>query len=323
MSARDTIEDPDRGLRGWLRDYARQHPRWGHRRAYHDARAQGWVINHKKVQRLWRQEGLCVPVPRRRKRAGSSTHLPVPTAEAPNVVWAIDFQYDSTTDGRPIKILSAVDEHTRECLGGLVERSVTAERLANELDVIVADRGVAPRVLRLDNGPEMIAAALAEWAGTRTGMLFIPPGEPWRNPFIESFNGRLRDECLNINVFWSLAHARIVIGDWKQEYNHHRPHSALGYQPLARYAASCRHLTPGGYFELERGSNGPKGEAGTRETCDSCREVGENAVGDASIAEYSIEAGFSTRTETLMGEERALFSLPAIRSFETPCWSGS
>jgi hypothetical protein len=163
MSASDTIEDPDRGLREWLRDYARQHPRWGHRRAYHDARAQGWVVNHKKVQRLWRQEGLCVPVPRRRKRAGSSTHLPVPTAEAPNVVWAIDFQYDSTTDGRPIKILSAVDEHTRECLGGLVERSITAERLANELDDIVADRGVAPRVLRLDNGPEMIAAALAEW----------------------------------------------------------------------------------------------------------------------------------------------------------------
>jgi putative transposase len=90
----------------------------------------------------------------------------------------------------------------------------------------------------------MIAVALAEWAGTCTGMLFIPPGEPWGNPFIESFNGRLRDECLNINVFWSLAHARIVIGDWKREYNHHRPHSALGYQPPACYAASCRHLTP-------------------------------------------------------------------------------
>ncbi len=222
MPASDTIEDPDRGLREWLRDYARQHPRWGHRRAYHDARAQGWVVNHTKVQRLWRQERLCRPVPQRRKRAGSSTHLPVPTAKAPNVVWAIDFQYDSTTDGRPIKILSAVDEHTRECLGGLVERSITAERLANERDDIVTERGVAPQVMRLDNGPEMIAAALAEWAGTRTGMLFIPPGEPWRNPFIESFHGRLRDECLNINVFWSLTQARIVIGDWKQEYNHHR-----------------------------------------------------------------------------------------------------
>jgi transposase InsO family protein len=221
----------------------RAHPRWGHRRAYHAARAEGWVVNHKKVQRLWRQEGLCVPVRRRRKRAGSSTHPPVHAADAPNVVWAIDFQYDSTTDGRPIKIFSAVDEHTRECLGGLVERSITAERLAAELDRIVAERGNGPRVLRLDNGPEMIAAALAEWAGTRTGMVFIPPGEPWHNPYIESFNGRLRDECLSIHQFWSLTQARVVIGDWKRKYNYHRPHSALGYQPPARYAASCRHVS--------------------------------------------------------------------------------
>jgi putative transposase len=145
----------------------------GPRRAYHDARAEGWVVNHKKVQRLWRQEGLRVPLPRRRKRVGSSTHLPVPFAETPNALWAIDFQFDSITDGRPIKILSVVDEHTRECLGGLVERSITAERLAVELENIVADRGVAPQVLRMDNGPEMIAPALTQWAGTGTGMLFL------------------------------------------------------------------------------------------------------------------------------------------------------
>jgi transposase InsO family protein len=114
------------------------------------------------------------------------------------MVWAIDFQYDSTSDGRPIKILSAVNEHTRECLGGLVERSITVDRLAAEFDLIVTRRGTAPRVLRMDNGPQMIAAALAESAGTRTGMLFIAPGQPWRNPFIESFNGRLRDEWLNL-----------------------------------------------------------------------------------------------------------------------------
>ncbi len=124
------------------------------------------------------------------------------------MVWAVDFQYDSTTDGRSIKILSVVDEHTRECLGGLVERSITAEVLAAELNQIVFTRGGGPAVLRLDNGPEMIAAALAEWAGTRTGMIFIPPGEPWKNPFIESFNGRLSDECLNLHLFWSLATPR-------------------------------------------------------------------------------------------------------------------
>jgi putative transposase len=224
-------------LRDWLRCYAKAHPRWGHRRAYHAARAYGWMVNHKKVRRLWRQEGLCVRGRRQRKRAGSSTYPDVPIANAPNVVWAIDFQYDSTTDGRPIKILSAIDEHTRECLGGLVKRSITAERLAAELDRIVAERGTGPRLLRLDNGPEMIAAALAEWAGMRTGMVFIPPGEPWRNSYIESFNGRLRDECLNMHQFWSLTHAQVVIGDWKHEYNWHRPHSALGYQTPAAYAA--------------------------------------------------------------------------------------
>jgi putative transposase len=117
------------------------------------------------------------------------------------MVWAIDFQFDSTTDDRPVEILSVVDEHTPECLGGLVERSITGEVLATELNRITATRGGGLAVLRLDNGPEMIAAALAEWAGTRTGMLFIPPGEPWHNPFIESFNGHLRDECLNIHLF--------------------------------------------------------------------------------------------------------------------------
>lgn len=237
----ETIEDPDKALREWLREYAGRHPRWGHRRAYHDARAAGWTVNHKKVQRLWRDEGLRVHVRRRRKRVGSSTVPPVPEATAPNMVWAIDFQFDSTTDGRPFKILSVIDEHTRECLGGLVERSITADKLADELDRIVEARGTSPAVLRLDNGPEMIAAALAEWAGTRTGMLFIPPGEPWKNPFIESFNSRLRDECLNINLFWSLAHARVTIGDWKEEYNHDRPHSSLGYLSPARYAAACTH----------------------------------------------------------------------------------
>ncbi len=240
--ASQTVEDPGAALRAWLREYAGKHPRWGHRRAYHDARGEGWTVSHKKIQRLWREEGLRVVVKRRRKRVGSSTVPPVPSATGPNMVWAIDFQFDSTTDGRPVKILPVVDEHTRECLGGLVERSITGEVLATELNRITATRGGGgPAVLRLDNGPEMIAAALAEWAGTRTGMLFIPPGEPWRDPFIESFNGRLRDECLNIHLFWSLTHARVTIGDWKEEYNHDRPHSSLGYRTPRAYAAICTH----------------------------------------------------------------------------------
>jgi putative transposase len=153
---------------------------------------------------------------------------------------AVDFQFDATTDGRPIKIVSIVDEHTRECLGGLVERSITAETLIGELDRLAAQRGY-PAVLRCDNGPELACAAIADWACGRVGLSFIPPGEPWRNGYIESFNSRIRDECLNVNVFWSLAQARVVIGDWKREYNWDRPHSALNYQTPARYAANCVH----------------------------------------------------------------------------------
>ena len=156
-----------------------------------DARGEGWTVNHKRIQRLWRQEGLRVPQPRRRKRVGSSTAPDHPVADAPNRVWAVDFQFDSTTDGRPVKIVSIVDEHTRECLGGLVERSITGDRLIDELDRLAQDRGY-PAVLRCYNGPELACTAMADWAQDRVGLAFIPPGEPWRNGYIESFNGRLR-----------------------------------------------------------------------------------------------------------------------------------
>jgi putative transposase len=235
-----TPADPDAGLRQWLGDYAKNHPRRGFRPAYHDARAEGWVVNHKKLQRLWREEGLRVPVRARRKRLGCSTAPDTARADAPNRVWAVDFQFDSTTDGRPVKIASIIDEHTRECLGGLVARSITGDDLINELDRLTDHRGY-PAVLRCDNGPELACAAMTDWAGERTGLAFIPPGEPWRNGYVESFNSRVRDECLNINLFWSLTHAKIVITDWKTEYNQHRRHSALGYLTPASYAATCTH----------------------------------------------------------------------------------
>jgi len=232
-------EDLDAALREWLRAWAKDHPRRGFRPAYHDARAEGWNVNHKKLQRLWREEGLRVSQRRRRKRHGIST-APQVSADAPDQVWAADFQFDVTTDGRPIKIVSIIDEHTRESLGDLVERSITAEELINELERLVVDRGAHPAVLRCDNGPELACAAMADWAARRVGLHFIPPGEPWRNGYVESFNSRIRDECLNINSFWSLAQARVVISDWKYQYNHCR-HSALGYRTPAEYAAVCRH----------------------------------------------------------------------------------
>jgi len=235
-----TPADPDAALRAWLRTYAKDHPRRGFRPAYHDARGEGWNVNHKKIQRLWREEGLRVPQRRRRKRRGTST-IDTPTADAPNRVWAADFQFDATTDGRPIKLVSIIDEHTRECLGGLVERSITGEDLIAELDRLAAQRGTHPAVLRCDNGPELACAAMTDWARDHIDLHFIPPGEPWRNGYVESFNSRVRDECLNINPFWSLTQARVVIGDWKYDYNNHRRHSALGYLPPDRYAATCTH----------------------------------------------------------------------------------
>jgi putative transposase len=235
-----TPADPDAALRDWLRAWAKDHPRRGFRNAYHDARGEGWHVNHKKIQRLWREEGLRVPQKRRRKRLGTSTTPNPPKADAPNRVWAVDFQFDATTDGRPVKIVSIVDEHTRECLGGLVERSITGEDLLDELDRIAAGRSY-PAVLRCDNGPELACQAMADWAGGRVGLSFIPPGEPWRNGYVESFNSRIRDECLNINIFWSLAQARVVISDWKEDYNHRRRHSSLGYQAPAAYAATGAH----------------------------------------------------------------------------------
>jgi putative transposase len=236
--AATTPGDPDAALRSWLRQWAKDHPRRGFRNAYADARGEGGTVNDKKIQRLWRDEGLRVPPRRRRKRWGASTAPDRPQADAPNRVWAVDFQFDATTDGRPIKLVSIIDEHTRECLGGLVERSITADVLVDELDRLATTRGY-PMVLRCDNGPELACDAMADWASERVGLSFIPPGEPWRNGYVESFNGRVRDQCLNINLFWSLAQARVVITDWKDHYN--RRHSSLGYQAPAVYAAACTH----------------------------------------------------------------------------------
>jgi putative transposase len=175
-AASTTPQDPDAAVRGWLRAYAKDHPRRGFRPAYHDARAEGRIVNHRKIQRLWREEVLRVPQRRRRNRHGSSTAIDVSRADAPNRAWAVDFQFDVTTDGRPLKIVSIVDEHTRECLGGLVERSITGEYLIAELDRLAAERGTYPSVLRGDNGPELACHAMAEWPKGNVGLHFIPPG---------------------------------------------------------------------------------------------------------------------------------------------------
>jgi transposase InsO family protein len=137
-------------------------------------------VNHKKIQRLWRDEGLRVPQRRKRKRHGTSTAPPTVSADAPDRVWAVDFQFDVTTDGRPIKIVSIIDEHTRECLGGIVERSITGEHLIDELDRVASQRRTYPAILRCDNGPELACSAMADWASGQVGLHFIPPAQRLR-----------------------------------------------------------------------------------------------------------------------------------------------
>ena len=236
-----TLADPDAGLRAWLRAYATKHPGHGFRRAWaalrHD---EGAEVNKKKVHRLWREEGLQVRAQSPRKRAGCSS-APRIDADAPKVVWALDFQFDSTVDGKAVKIASMIDEHTRESLLHLVERSITAEKLVAELENVFTARGGAPMVLRMDNGPEMISQALQQFCANRVGISYIPPGTPWNNGYIESFNRRLRAECLNRNHWSTLLEARVVIGDFKAEHNLRHRHSALGYLTPAEYAARCSH----------------------------------------------------------------------------------
>lgn len=236
--------DRDRWLREWLHEFAHQsrNQRKGYRRAWADLRDEGHVVNRKKVQRIWREEVLRVVKRRRRKRTGHSTIVP-PVVSGPNQVWAIDFQYDATADGRQFKIASMLDEHTRESILNIVDRSITAERLKTELDAVIQARG-KPVVLRCDNGPELISGTLREFcARTRMGISYIPPGEPWNNGLVESFNNRVRDECLNLNQFHSLLEARVVIKDWKHDYNQYHRHSSLGYLTPNEYASKLTKQT--------------------------------------------------------------------------------
>jgi putative transposase len=231
--------DRDRALRAELRQLSRAHPRWGYRRAHAVLREQGWVVNRKAVQRLWREEGLRVPVRRRKRQRLGSSSCPADrlAAEHPNHVWALDYQFDQTIDGRILKLLNVVDEHTREALTITVDRRIDADTTVKVLDGLVTERGAVPRLIRMDNGPELTANALRDWCRfTGTGTSYIEPGSPWQNPYVESFGGRLRDELLAVETFSSLLEARVLVEDWRIEYNTIRPHSALGYLTPTDYA---------------------------------------------------------------------------------------
>jgi transposase InsO family protein len=219
-----------------------EHPRYGYRRIWALLRREGWKVNRKRVYRLWRQEGLKVPQKCRKKRhrghSGNSCVRLRP--EHADQVWAWNFIFDRTVRGRSLKWLSVVDEYTRECLALVVARRMTAEEVLDVLAELFVVRGV-PEHVRSDNGPEFIAQAVRRWL-ERTGSnaRYVAPGAPWENGYAESFHSRLRDELLNVEEFTSVAEARVLAERWQMEYNHHRPHSALGYQTPAEFAAGCR-----------------------------------------------------------------------------------
>lgn len=237
------VAGDDAALRAALRKLSRERPRWGYRRAHARLLEDGWVLNRKRTQRLWREEGLRVPQRRRkRQRLGEST-VPASrlTAERPDQVWALDFQYDQTADGRILKLLHVVDEFTREALAIECERRIDADRTVVTLDGLVAVRGRAPEFIRCDNGPELTANALRDWCRfSGTGSAYIEPGSPWQNPYVESFGSRVRDELLAGELFSCLTEAQVMVADWREDYNEHRPHSSLAMQAPARFARAWR-----------------------------------------------------------------------------------
>jgi transposase InsO family protein len=209
--------------------------RYGYRRITALLRRDGWRVNAKRVERIWRQEGLKVPgkQPKRGRlwlADGSCVRL---RSTHRDHVWSYDFVFDRTHDGRPLRMLTLVDEYTRECLAIDVARSLTSQDVLARLAELFVYRGV-PEYIRSDNGPEFTAIAVREWLG-RIGVktLYIEPGSPWENGYCESFNGKLRDELLDGEIFYTLGEAKVIIEAWRRIYNEVRPHSSLGYRPPA------------------------------------------------------------------------------------------
>lgn len=233
--------DLDAPLIKELRSLAARHPRWGYRRAAAQLRRSGMTVNLKRVHRLWRAAGLRVPG-RQKKRSrlkGGGVSSPRRQATRRNEVWSYDFVFDQTEDGRPLKWLAVCDEHTRECVALEVGRTFRAADVVRVLEAAIAERG-APACIRSDNGPEFVAKAVKEWIAAKgIQTLYIEPGSPWQNAYSESFNGKLRDELLNLELFGSLAEAKVLGKQWREAYNRDRPHSSLNYQTPAEFALLC------------------------------------------------------------------------------------
>lgn len=232
----ERIDKGTRRLEKRIEVLSLKHPRYGYRMITELLRAEGWKVNRKRVQRIRRREDLQVVRKARktkRKAAGQAERI---RAEQRNEVWSYDFIHDRLENGAGLKMLTVLDEFTRECLGILVARSITASGVTAFLEVLVLQRG-APRHVRSDNGPEFVAEAVRKWAQEQAIRInYIEPGSPWENGHVESFHGKFRDECLNREVFGNLLEAKVLIEQWRQQYNNKRPHSSLGYRAPREFA---------------------------------------------------------------------------------------
>lgn len=228
-------------MRQRLRELSQKHPRYGYRRIAALLRDEGWRVGKRHIQRLRRLEGLRVP-PTKRKvlRRGLSTGLPTRATHRGHV-WTWDFIADATVRGGSLRMLTILDEYTRECHVLRADRALRSGDVLEWLGKAIQEHG-APEYLRSDNGSEFIAKEVQRWlAANRIKTIYIDPGSPWQNGFVESFHGRFRDECLNREQLWTLSEARVVIEDYRHHYNHFRPHSKLGYQSPARFALATAH----------------------------------------------------------------------------------
>jgi len=226
----------DEELRERLRTLAAERRRFGYRRLHVLLRREGHAINRKRTQRLYREEGLSVRKRRGRKRA-TGTRAPLLTFAVPNARWSVDFVHDQFADGRRFRIFNVVDDVTKECLAAVVDTSISGRRVARELTALVERRG-KPGLVVSDHGTEFTSNAMLAWSeAAKVPWHFIAPGKPMQNGICEAFNGRMRDELLNETLFFGLDHARSALARWVADYNNTRPHSALGYQAPAIYAA--------------------------------------------------------------------------------------
>ena len=240
------VRDDEQALTNDIVGLATRFGRYGYRRIIALLRRSGWVVNHKRVERIWLREGLKVPArqPRRGRLWLNDGSCVRPRPERRNHVWAYDFVQIRTRDGRAVRLLTIIDEYTRECLAIQAGRSIRSSDVIESLAGLMTARGV-PEHIRSDNGPEFTAKAVREWLGkVGAKTLYIEPGSPWEHGYVESFNGKLRDELLHREVFYTLLEVRVLTEQYRQTYNRIRPHSSLGYRPPATETFLPTNLVP-------------------------------------------------------------------------------